>query len=156
MNRVGRDLADVFTVIHDLDSGLAHADRGSSHARQGGDLPGAPAMSEIQMRAYFIGILTVLFLLCGEDFGHAAGPWRASPSNTQGWQLMTPEERIEHQARVRGFTDYDACEAYRLRHHALMAERARSRDLALPEDGRDFCAHLKAARGQSGRNGETP
>jgi hypothetical protein len=56
---------------------------------------------------------------------------------------MTPEERIEHQARVRGFTGYDACETYHTQHHALMAERAQQRGLALPEDGRDFCAHLK-------------
>ena len=94
------------------------------------------------MRACLIGFLAVLLLLCGVDFGRAAGPWRASPSNTRGWQLMTPEERIEHQARVRGFTDYDACEAYRTQHHALMSERAQQRGLALPE-GTDFCARLK-------------
>jgi hypothetical protein len=100
-------------------------------------------MGEAPMRDWLRGLLAVLLLLCGMDVSHAAGPWRASPSNTRGWQLMTPAERVEHQARVRGFTAYEACEAYRTQHHALMAERARQRGLELPEDGRDFCAHLQ-------------
>ncbi len=62
---------------------------------------------------------------------------------------MTPQERIEHQARVRGFTDYDACEAYRRQHHELMAERARQRGLSLGEGGRDFCDHLRPSQGAS-------
>ncbi|WP_234827037.1 hypothetical protein [Rhodopseudomonas palustris] len=56
---------------------------------------------------------------------------------------MSPQERIEHQARVRSFTDYTACEAYRAEHHALMVQRARERGLDLPGGGRDFCDHLK-------------
>ena len=62
---------------------------------------------------------------------------------------MTPEERIEHQARVRGFTDFEACQAYRTRHHDLMAERARQRGLTLPDGGRDFCDHLRPGQGSS-------
>lgn len=73
----------------------------------------------------------------------SAAPWRASETNTRGWMLMSPQERIEHQARVRGFTDYTACEAYRAEHHALMVQRARERGLDLPGGGRDFCDHLK-------------
>ena len=76
----------------------------------------------------------------------AAGPWRADERNTRGWDLMTPQERIDHQARVRGFTDYQSCQAYRTQHHALMAERARQRGLNLPESGRDFCERLKPTR----------
>jgi hypothetical protein len=93
-----------------------------------------------------MSFLTVVTLMCTVTFGEAAGPWRASPSNTRGWQLMTPEERIEHQSRVRGFTDYGACEAYRTQHHELVAERARQRGLTLPTDARDFCDHLKPRR----------
>ncbi len=95
------------------------------------------------MRNIRIGFLVAMLLVSGTASGHAAGPWRASPSNTRGWQLMTPEERIEHQSRMRGFTDYGACEAYRAQHHALMAERARQRGLSLPDSPRDFCEHLK-------------
>lgn len=76
----------------------------------------------------------------------AAAPWRADDGNTRGWMLMSPQERIEHQGRVRGFTDYNACEAYRAEHHALMVQRARERGLDLPHGGRDFCDHLKSGR----------
>ena len=76
----------------------------------------------------------------------AAGPWRADERNTRGWDLMTPQERIDHQARVRGFTDYQSCQAYRTQHHGLMEERARQRGLNLPESGRDFCDRLKPTR----------
>ena len=96
------------------------------------------------MQRHNASLLIAAFLLCSAAPGQGAGPWRASPSNTRGWQLMTPEERIEHQSRVRGFTDYDACEAYRAQHHELMAERARQRGLTLPDYARDFCDHLKA------------
>jgi hypothetical protein len=50
-------------------------------------------------------LLIVLLLLGCPGSGGARGPWRASESNTHGWQLMTPEERIAHQAPVRSLTD---------------------------------------------------
>jgi hypothetical protein len=75
----------------------------------------------------------------------AGGPWRASETNTRGWQLMTPEERIEHQARIRGFRSYDECRSYQLEHHRLMEERARQRGLELPRGRRDVCEHLRQA-----------
>ncbi|MBI5129917.1 MAG: hypothetical protein HZA66_10780 [Rhodopseudomonas palustris] len=73
----------------------------------------------------------------------SAAPWRADEGNTRGWMLMSPQERIEHQARVRGFTDYDTCAAYRAEHHALMMQRARERGLDLPGSHWDFCSRLK-------------
>lgn len=74
----------------------------------------------------------------------ARGPWRASETNTRGWQFMTPEERIEHQSRIRGFTTLEACLAYQAEHHQLMQARARKRGMPLPGGGRDFCEPLKA------------
>lgn len=73
----------------------------------------------------------------------ARGPWRASEENTRGWQLMTPDERIEHQRRVRGYSTLEACRAYQESHHRLMEERARQRGLPLPGGGRDVCRHLR-------------
>ena len=61
------------------------------------------------MRIKFITFVVLSpFLLTG---ALARGPWRASETNTRGWQFMTPEERIEHQAKVRGFTSYEECRA---------------------------------------------
>lgn len=75
----------------------------------------------------------------------AQGPWHASETNTRGWQLMTPEERIEHQSRIRGFTSLAECRAYQLRHHQLMEERAKQRGKPLLTGRRDVCEHLNPA-----------
>ena len=88
-------------------------------------------------------VACVAFALLGETAVTQAGPWRAEEGNTRGWQLMTPQERIEHQARVRGFADYTSCDTYRTRHHAVMVERARRRGLALPGSHWDFCDRLQ-------------
>ncbi len=96
-----------------------------------------------KMRKIQIGALVVVGILSGGMMAHAAGPWRAGEGNTRGWELMTPKERIEHQARVRGFTDYKACRVYRTQHHHLMVERAEQRGLDLPDSQRDFCDRLK-------------
>lgn len=61
-----------------------------------------------------------------------------------GWSLMTPQERTEHQQKMRSFDDYDACTAYVAAHHALMQARAKEKGVALPAAPRDDrCAHLK-------------
>ena len=91
-------------------------------------------------------LLAITLLLALAATAHAHGPVRASEANTRGWQLMTPEERIEHQARVRSFTSYEECRSYQLAHHRLMEERARQRGLELPRRGRDICEHLQPAR----------
>ena len=98
------------------------------------------------MRTQGASALLALLLLSPALPANAFGPWRASEANTRGWQLMTPEERIEHQARVRSFTSYEECRSYQLAHHRLMEERARQRGLELPRRGRDICEHLQPAR----------
>ena len=89
------------------------------------------------VRTIHAGLLIATVILGGAIPVRADGPWRASEVNTRGWQLMTPQERIEHQSRVREFSDYDACEAYRIQHDELMAERAKQRGLLLREDGQE-------------------
>lgn len=89
-------------------------------------------------------VLAVLSLaLAGSAL--ARGPWRASEENTRGWYLMTSEERIAHQARIRGFKTYDECRAYQAEHHRLMEARAREQGRPLPGGRRDICAHLRPA-----------
>ncbi len=90
----------------------------------------------------FAVVVILLFAPAGLSFGR--GPWHATASNTPGWQLMTPQERLEHQARVRGFTNYGECLAYQVSHRQLMEERATQHNVALAGEGRDFCARLKA------------
>lgn len=98
--------------------------------------------------AWRFPLLLLCITLFTTDNALARGPWRASEGNTSGWALMTPEERIEHQTRIRGFTTLDACAQYRDEHHREMAARAASRGLSLREGRRDFCAHLRPAEEQ--------
>lgn len=90
--------------------------------------------------AYF-PLVAVLLAFAGS--ASARGPWRASEGNTTGWHLMSPEERIEHQAKIRSFKNYEDCHAYQLEHHNLMVARANEQGLQLPEKSRDFCKHLQ-------------
>jgi hypothetical protein len=88
-------------------------------------------------------IFSLLLLSVGTP--GAAGPLRASERNTSGWAYMTPKERLEHQAAVRAFTDYDACRAYQSRHHEAMEARAQASGQTLKpaSERRDLCGHLR-------------
>lgn len=97
-----------------------------------------------RLRGHRAFAVAAILLLASDGLSFARGPWHANASNTPGWQLMTPQERLEHQARMRGFTNYDECRTYQLSHHELMEERATQRHVALGGGGRDFCARLKA------------
>lgn len=73
-----------------------------------------------------------------------AGPWRAGESNSYGWRFMTPEERIEHQRRMRSFETYEECKAYQAEHHALMVERARRSGVVLVPGAQSGCDQMRA------------
>jgi len=81
------------------------------------------------------------------EAAQAGGPWHANEGNTRGWMLMSPAERIDHQAKIRSFTNFDDCRAYQIAHHKLMQERAERRGLTLPEHGHDVCEHLRPSGG---------
>ncbi|MDI1269756.1 MAG: hypothetical protein PSV40_11740 [Polaromonas sp.] len=76
----------------------------------------------------------------------AKGPWAASPGNTWGYQLMTPQERTEHQARMRSFKSYEECKAYQEENHKQMEARAREKGTTLPamRAGGFGCDNMKA------------
>lgn len=75
-----------------------------------------------------------------------ARPWRwtGNQKNTAGWQLMTPEERTEHQTKLRAFTEYAACKEYVDEHHKQMEERAREKGVAVPVMLQNPCDTMKA------------
>ena len=90
------------------------------------------------LRLPLAGLLLVLVV----GTGHA-GPWRADPDNSRGWELMSPAERIEHQRRLRSFTDYEACRAYQQAHHAQMEARAQAVGRNLKPRARSPCDDLR-------------
>jgi len=86
--------------------------------------------------------LAGLLLILVTGTAHA-GPWRADPDNSRGWELMSPAERIEHQRRLRSFTDYEACRAYQQAHHAQMEARAQAAGRSLRPRARSPCDDLR-------------
>jgi len=86
--------------------------------------------------------LAGLLLIFATSATHA-GPWRADPDNSRGWELMSPAERIEHQRRLRSFTDYEACRAYQQAHHAQMEARAQAAGRSLKPRARSPCDDLR-------------
>ena len=73
----------------------------------------------------------------------SAGPWRSAQGNTGGWQIMSPNERIEHQQRMRSFNDYEACKGYQAEHHIRVRERAERTGVILNKQLDSGCDQLR-------------
>ena len=50
-----------------------------------------------------------------------------------GWELMTPEERVEHRAQMRSLQNEEEQRVFQLEHHQRMLKRAKEEGLALPD-----------------------
>jgi hypothetical protein len=91
---------------------------------------------------------TLIATLVAALFASAAmaGPWRwtGNQQNTAGWQLMTPAERTEHQAKLHSFTEYNACKEYVDEHHKKMEDRAKEKGVAVPVMRQNPCDMMKA------------
>ena len=86
-------------------------------------------------------------ILSTSSLALARGPWAANKGNTVGWQVMTPEERTEHQNKMRSFKTYDECKAYQQEHHAQMEARAKEKGLTLPAMRSGYACDNMKARG---------
>jgi hypothetical protein len=87
--------------------------------------------------------MSLIFGLVLTTNAWATGPWHAAGQNTAGWQFMTPDERIEHQRRMRSFETYEECKAYQSAHHARMAERALREGVVLERNEESGCEQLR-------------
>lgn len=70
--------------------------------------------------------------------------WCSNQESTYGWQLMTPDERKDHQATLVRFTGYNDCKEYVDTHHKKMEERARKKGVDLPVVRDNPCDAMKA------------
>lgn len=86
--------------------------------------------------------LCVIPLVSSSSFAHR-WCWACNQDNTYGWQLMTPEERKEHQAKLAGFTGYNICKEYIDSHHKAMERRAGEKGIDLPVMESNPCDVLK-------------
>jgi hypothetical protein len=89
------------------------------------------------------GMLTLAASAAGGP-GWARGPWRADAANTPGWTLMDPDERVEHQRRLRGQRTLDDCRRVDAAHRGAMAERARRAGRTPDTPPEDACEQLRA------------
>lgn len=85
-------------------------------------------------------LLLTLMILSG---ALVAGPWHAAEQNTSGWHYMTPDERIEHQRRMRSFATYEECKTYQTEHRAQMAARAQQQGIKLHPRPNSGCEQLR-------------
>jgi len=100
------------------------------------------------MKRVLFGIVLGLMLGCAiAPLSWANGPWRAVEKNTEGWQFMTPDERIEHQRRMRSFETYEDCKVYQDDIHARMVQRALLEGVVLQPKSDGGCEQMRQ-RGQ--------
>jgi hypothetical protein len=71
----------------------------------------------------------------GGSGGGSGANWRANQANTPGFTLMSEQERIEHQNRMRSLQTYDECSAYVGEHRTQMALRAQEKGVTLQSPG---------------------
>jgi len=64
----------------------------------------------------------------------------AGACSSPGWALMTPQERTEHQAKMRSMKTHEECNAYMVEHKVQIATRAAERNVQLRTQRRDPCA----------------
>lgn len=88
-------------------------------------------------------LLVTMSLNASSAFGHR-WCWTCDKYNTAGWQLMSPDERKEHQAKLASFTRYSSCKEYIDLHHKKMEERAAKKSVSLPVMRENPCDAMKA------------
>lgn len=58
---------------------------------------------------------------------------KAKTEAIYGYQMMTPQERDEHRAKMGAAQTQEERERIRAEHHALMKERAKERGITMPD-----------------------
>ncbi len=53
--------------------------------------------------------------------------WQGSKQNTEGWAMMSAEERAQHQTAMRAVKTPEECQAMLDKHHAEMLARAKAK-----------------------------
>lgn len=85
----------------------------------------------------------------GYGMGGGMGPgmgrgMRYNQNNTQGWTLMTAEERTAHQTAMRAVRTYDECKTLQATHRTAMEARAKEKGVTLPTPRQNACDNMKA------------
>lgn len=70
------------------------------------------------------------------------GAMHMSADNTPGWAMMTPQERDEHHKKMMSAKTPTDCKAHMEEHQKLMAERAKTRGMAMNMPPQEMCGML--------------
>lgn len=76
-------------------------------------------------------VTALLLLALASPVVHAF-PSYANGEGFRGAELMTPEERQAHVAKMQSFHTFDECEAYVAAHEAELQKRAAAQHVTLP------------------------
>ncbi len=71
-----------------------------------------------------------------------------------GWQMMSEQERHEHQQQMREMKTEPEREAFRKQHHEKMQERARQQGLTLPDSPGPHGKGMGSGSGHQNRRGQ--
>jgi hypothetical protein len=100
-------------------------------------------------RLRLLALSGVICLACGAAEAQPANDTKTSttprsgPGYTNGWSLMTPEERHDYAAKMKAMNNIYACRAFVEQHHRLMVERAWASNAGVPPPPRlDVCDGL--------------
>lgn len=72
-----------------------------------------------------------------------AFPWYASGEGFRGAELMAPEERKAHAARLQSMRNFDECRAYMQGHSLELERRAQEKRVSLPPVSGDPCQVMR-------------
>lgn len=72
-----------------------------------------------------------------------AFPWYASGENFRGAQLLSPDERKAHVARLQNMRSFDECKSYMQGHYLDLDKRAQAAGSTLPPVQGDPCEVMR-------------
>lgn len=72
-----------------------------------------------------------------------AFPWYAGGDSLRGGELMSPDERRAHVARLQSMRSFDECRAYMRGHYLELDRRAQDRRVSLPPVKGDPCEVMR-------------
>lgn len=102
----------------------------------------------MQKLPFILSVLLFSLPVLAADTASSSKPAAKSSTAVYGYQLMTPEERSEYQAKMRGAKTPEERQKICEDHHAQMQTRAKDKGLTLPD--RPRCG---AGRGMGQRGG---
>ena len=70
------------------------------------------------------------------------GGMHMGPDNTPGWAMMTAQEREEHHKKMMSAKTPADCKAHMEEHQKMMAERAKTRGVAMNMPPQEMCGMM--------------